>query len=40
MTGDVVLKYGGLRLEGTEQFACLVRETPVGREMKISISLN
>jgi len=37
-TGDVVLEYGGQRVEGTEQFVRLVRETPVGREMKISIS--
>ncbi len=37
-TGDVVLEYGGQRVEGTEQFVRLVHETPVGREMKISIS--
>ena len=39
-TGDVVLEYGGQRVEGTEQFVRLVHETPVGREMKISISRN
>jgi serine protease Do len=39
-TGDVVLEYGGQRVEGTEQFVRLVHETPVGREVKISISRN
>ncbi len=39
-TGDVVLEYGGQAVEGTEQFVRLVRETPVGREVKISISRN
>jgi serine protease Do len=39
-TGDVVLEYGGERVEGTEQFVRLVHETPVGREVKISISRN
>ncbi len=39
-TGDVVLEYGGQRVEGTEQFVRLVHETPVGREMKISVSRN
>ncbi|MEO8129896.1 MAG: PDZ domain-containing protein [Bryobacteraceae bacterium] len=39
-TGDVVLEYGGQRVEGTEQFVRLVHETPVGREMKLSISRN
>ena len=39
-TSDVVLEYGGQRVEGTEQFVRLVHETPVGREMKISISRN
>ncbi len=38
--GDVVLEYGGQRVEGTEQFVRLVYETPVGREVKISISRN
>src|SRR3954454_4231085 len=31
---DVVLEYGGQRVEGTEQFVRLVHETPVGREVK------
>jgi serine protease Do len=39
-TGDVVLEYGGQRVEGTEQFVRLVHETPAGREVKISISRN
>jgi serine protease Do len=39
-TGDVVLEYGGQRVEGTEQFVRLVHETPVGREVKVSISRN
>jgi serine protease Do len=39
-TGDVVLEYGGQRVEGTEQFVRLVHETPIGREVKISISRN
>ena len=39
-TGDVVLEYGGQRVEGTEQFVRLVHETPVGREKKISVSRN
>jgi serine protease Do len=33
--GDVVLKYNGQRVEGNEQFARLVHETPAGREVKI-----
>jgi len=37
---DVVLEYGGQRVEGTEQFVRLVHETPVGREVKVSISRN
>lgn len=38
--GDVVLEYNGQRVEGTEQFMRLVRETPVGREVKLLISRN
>jgi serine protease Do len=36
--GDIVLRYNGQRVEGNEQFARLVRETPAGREAKIDIS--
>jgi serine protease Do len=38
--GDVVLEYQGQRVEGMEQFIRLVRETPVGREVKLTISRN
>jgi len=37
-TGDVVLEYQGQRVEGMEQFIRLVRETPAGREVKLTIS--
>jgi serine protease Do len=37
-TGDVVLEYNGQRVEGTDQFVRLVRETPVGRQVKLAIS--
>jgi serine protease Do len=40
MAGDVVLEYNGQRVEGMEQFARLVRETPPGREVKLQISRN
>ncbi len=36
--GDVVLEYQGQRIEGTEQFVRLVRETPAGRVVKMLIS--
>jgi serine protease Do len=36
--GDVVLEYNGERVEGTQQFVRLVRETPVGRQVKLVIS--
>jgi serine protease Do len=36
--GDVVLKYSGLRVEGMQQFAHMVHETPPGREVKIDVS--
>jgi serine protease Do len=36
--GDVVLKFNGQKVEGNEQFARLVRETPAGREVKIEYS--
>ncbi|HBY60435.1 MAG TPA: hypothetical protein DEH78_11470 [Solibacterales bacterium] len=35
--GDVVLEYQGQRVEGTEQFIRLVRETPSGRAAKIGV---
>ena len=38
--GDVVLQYDGTAVEGMEQFARLVRETPVGRQVKISVWRN
>jgi serine protease Do len=37
-TGDVVLEYNGQRVEGTEQFVRVVRETPVGRTAKLLIN--
>jgi serine protease Do len=40
MAGDVVLQYNGQRVEGMEQFARLVRETPSGREVKLQIFRN
>jgi serine protease Do len=36
--GDVVLEYNGQRVEGTEQFMRLVRETPPGRKVTLLIS--
>ena len=39
-SGDVVLQYNGIRVEGLEQFSRLVRETPVGREEKLDIMRN
>src|SRR5579884_3424248 len=36
--GDVVLEYNGQRVEGMEQFGRFVRETPVGRDVKLMIS--
>jgi serine protease Do len=40
MAGDVVFEYNGQRVEGMEQFARLVRETPAGREVKLQIFRN
>jgi serine protease Do len=37
---DVVLEYNGQHVEGMEQFGRLVRETPSGREVKLTISRN
>jgi serine protease Do len=36
--GDVVQEYNGQRVEGMEQFGRMVRETPSGREVKLTIS--
>ena len=38
--GDVVLQYNGQRVEGMAQFMRLVRETPAGREVKLTVSRN
>jgi serine protease Do len=38
--GDVVLEFNGQRVEGTEQFVRLVRETPAGRSCKLLLSRN
>src|ERR1035441_1229756 len=37
---DVVLEYNGQRIEGTEQFVRLVRETPIDRQVKLLVSRN
>lgn len=36
--GDVVLEYNGDRVEGIEQFVRLVRETPVNRSARLTVS--
>jgi serine protease Do len=36
--GDVVLEYNGERVQGVEQFMRMVRETPPGRDVKLSIT--
>jgi len=38
--GDVVLEYDGATVQGIEQLARLVRETPVGRQVKIAVWRN
>lgn len=38
--GDVVTEYNGQRVEGMEQFGRLVRETPPGREVRLTVSRN
>ena len=38
--GDVVLDFNGQHVEGSEQFARLVRETPSGRQVQLSIWRN
>src|SRR5579872_5369908 len=35
--GDVVLEYNGQKIEGGEQFMRLVRETPAGHTVKLSV---
>src|SRR5579883_3216932 len=35
--GDVVLEFNGQRVEGTQQFVRLVRETPVGRNIRLLV---
>jgi serine protease Do len=38
--GDVALEYDGTAVQGIEQFTRLVRETPVGRQVKIVVWRN
>jgi serine protease Do len=38
--GDVVLEYNGQPVEGGEQLSRLVRETPVGRQVKVGVWRN
>lgn len=38
--GDVILEYNGQAVEGNEQFVRLIRETPVGRQARLSIWRN
>jgi serine protease Do len=38
--GDVIVQYDGQHVEGREQFARLVRDTPAGREAKLQIYRN
>jgi serine protease Do len=38
--GDVLLEYDGAAVEGMEQLTRLVRETPVGRQVEISVWRN
>jgi serine protease Do len=38
--GDVVLEYNGERVEGKEQLIRMVRETPVGRQVKLQVWRN
>lgn len=37
-TGDIVLEYNGQKVVGTEQFVRLVRETPIGRSVRLLLS--
>jgi serine protease Do len=38
--GDVVLEYNGMPVDGVEQFVRMVRETPVGRQVKLAVWRN
>lgn len=38
--GDAIMEYNGQRVEGMEQFSRLVRESPVGRDVKLDIVRN
>jgi serine protease Do len=38
--GDVVLEFNGQRVEGGEQLSRFVRETPIGREVKLGVWRN
>lgn len=38
--GDVVVEFNGEKVEGVEQFIRLVRETPIGRQVKIVVWRN
>ncbi len=38
--GDVVLEYNGEKVEGVDQFIRLVRETPPGRQVKMTVWRN
>ena len=39
-SGDVVLSYGGEAIEGMEQFRRLIRETPAGRHVSLTVFRN
>jgi serine protease Do len=39
-SGDVVVAYSGEKIQGREQFSRMVRETPIGREVKLDIIRN
>jgi serine protease Do len=39
-SGDAVLEYQGHRVEGAEQFVRFVRETPVGRQVRMKVVRN
>lgn len=39
-SGDVVVAFNGEKVQGREQFSLMVRETPVGREVKLDIVRN
>ena len=40
LKGDVILEFMGLPVLSTQQFARLIRETPVGREVELGLSRN